>query len=168
MRDDTRLFVLMYSLLTHLGLDRQTVDRTWLEVYELVGWNLINYGKIKEAVSLLEQVVKISEQTLAEDHSSRQASQHVLATIYWDVGRHNTALQIMKDVVQIHWQVLDEHHPARTGSEVWLEQFEREMGNMQHLSSFDRIHFPFLLQVNSMGGELFAASCLYMILCGLI
>jgi hypothetical protein len=35
--------------------------------------------------SLLEQVVKMREQTLAEDHPDRLASQQVLATVYWDV-----------------------------------------------------------------------------------
>jgi hypothetical protein len=74
MQDDAKLFVLMNSLLTHLGLDRQTVNRRWLDVYELTAWNLINYGKIKEAVSLLEKVVTIQEQTLAEDHPSQLAS----------------------------------------------------------------------------------------------
>jgi hypothetical protein len=67
MRDDAKLFDLMHSLLTHLGLDWQTVDMKWLEVYELTAWNFINYGQVKKAVSLLEQVVKIREQTLAID-----------------------------------------------------------------------------------------------------
>ena len=120
MRDDAKLFVLMHSLLTHPGLDRQTVDRRWLEVYELTAWNLINYGKIKEAVSLLEQVVQIREQTLAEDHPDRLASKNNLATMYWDLGRRSAGLQMMKHVVEIRRQVLDEHHPAREGSEAWL------------------------------------------------
>jgi hypothetical protein len=61
MRDDAKLFVLMHRLLTHLGLDQQTVDRRWLDVYELTAWNFINYGQVKKAVSLLEQVVKIEQ-----------------------------------------------------------------------------------------------------------
>jgi hypothetical protein len=40
----------------------------------------------------------------------------------------------MKDVVEIRRQLLDEHHPDRIASEAWLEQFKREMGDMQHLS----------------------------------
>jgi hypothetical protein len=69
LRDDARLFVLVHNLMTHLGLDRHTVDRRWLEAYELTGRNLVYYGKPNKAVSLLEQVVKIQEQTLAEDHN---------------------------------------------------------------------------------------------------
>ena len=64
--------------------------------------------QVKEAVSLLEQVVKIHKQTLAEDHPSRLASQHVLATIYWDLDRYSDAVQMMKHVVGIRSQVLDE------------------------------------------------------------
>jgi hypothetical protein len=37
--------------------------------------SLVNCGKVKEALSLLEQVVKMKEQTLAEDHPDRLASQ---------------------------------------------------------------------------------------------
>jgi hypothetical protein len=39
-------------------------------------------GQVKEAVSLLEQVVKIRQQTLAEDHPDRLTSQHELAGAY--------------------------------------------------------------------------------------
>ena len=88
-------------------------------------------GQVKEAVSLLEQVVKIREQTLAEDHPSRLASQQVLATVYWDYDRRNAALSITKRIVKIRRRVLDEHHPARTGFEAWLEYFEEGMTNTQ-------------------------------------
>ena len=82
-------------------------------------------------MSLLEQVVKIREQTLAEDHPSRLASQQALATMFWDLGRRNASLQIMKHVVEIQRQVLDKHHPDRKNSEAWLEYFEDEMCNVE-------------------------------------
>jgi hypothetical protein len=88
-------------------------------------------GQVKEAVSLLEQVVKISEQTLAEDHPDQLASQQVLTTFYWDFNRRNTALDITKRIVKIRRQVLDEHHPARTDSKAWLKYFEKGMTNTQ-------------------------------------
>lgn len=72
-RDDARLFVLINNLLAHVGLDRRKVEERWLPVYELTARNLVHYGKVKEAVSLLEEVVKIREQTLAEDYLSRLA-----------------------------------------------------------------------------------------------
>jgi tetratricopeptide (TPR) repeat protein len=91
----------MHSLLTHLSLDRQTVDERWLDVYELTAWNLINYGQVKEAVSLLEQVVKIREQTLTEDHPDRLASQHALAIAYEANGQVKEAVSPLEQVVKI-------------------------------------------------------------------
>jgi hypothetical protein len=82
-------------------------------------------------VSLLEQVVKIKEQTLAEDYPSRLASQQVLATMYGNLNRRNAALQMMKHIVEIQGQVLDEIHPDRINAETWLEQFEEEMVTTQ-------------------------------------
>ena len=112
MRDDAKVFVLMDSLLTYLSLDRQTIDGQWLEVYELTAWNLINYGKIKEAVSLLEQVVKIGEQTLAEDHPDRLASQHALARAYRANRQVREAVSLLEQVVKIQEQTLAEGHPS--------------------------------------------------------
>jgi hypothetical protein len=83
-------------------------------------------GQIKEAVSLLEAVVKFSEQTQGEDHPDRLTSQHVLATMFWDLGQHATALQLMEHVVEVRKKVLDEDHPDRRNSEVWLEYFQDE------------------------------------------
>jgi hypothetical protein len=67
------------------------------------------------------QVREIQEQTLAEDHPDRLASQHELATIYWEIDRQIAALQMMEHVVEIQQQVLDEHHPDRMNSEYWLK-----------------------------------------------
>ena len=78
-------------------------------------------------MSLLEQVVKIQEHTLAEDHSSRLTSQQLLAIIYWDLGRHDASLRMTKHVVEIQRQALDEHHPDRENSQAWLKYFENEV-----------------------------------------
>jgi len=45
--------------MTHLGVDKSTVDPRWVELYDLVGRNLLNYGKVRDAVRLLEEVVRI-------------------------------------------------------------------------------------------------------------
>jgi hypothetical protein len=54
------------------------VEERWLSVYDLTVRNLLNYGKVKEAVSLLEQVAKIKEQTLAE--ATTGPSYHLIIT----------------------------------------------------------------------------------------
>ncbi len=52
-------------------------------------------------MSLLEQVVKIEEQTLAEDHPSRLASQQVLAGVYRANGQVKEAVSLLEQVVKI-------------------------------------------------------------------
>ena len=101
MRDDAKLFVLMHSLFTHLRMDPGTVDRRWLAVYALTAWNLINYSKNKEAVSLLEQMVKIKEQTLTGDHPDRLASQHTLVIAYRENGQAKEAVLLLEQIVKI-------------------------------------------------------------------
>ncbi|KAG9228202.1 hypothetical protein BJ875DRAFT_335612, partial [Amylocarpus encephaloides] len=49
--------------------------------------SLYNLGRDKEAVELLEQVVKIRGTMLAADHPDRLASQHVLAGAYQANGQ---------------------------------------------------------------------------------
>jgi tetratricopeptide (TPR) repeat protein len=117
MRDDAQVFALMQRLLIHLGLNQQTVDRRWFEVYELTAWNLLNYGKIKEAVLMLEQVVKIQEQTLAKDHPDRLASQHELARTYHANGQVKEAVSLLEQVVKIQEQALANDHPFRLASQ---------------------------------------------------
>jgi hypothetical protein len=117
MRDDVKLFVLMNDLLTSLSLNRLTVDEKWLPVYDLTARNLVNYGKVREAVSLLEQVVKIQEQTLAEDHPARLASQHALAGAYRANGQVKEAVSLLEQVVKIKEQTLAEDHPDRLVSQ---------------------------------------------------
>ena len=113
MRDDARVFVLMNHLLAHLGVDGQKVEERWLAVYELTARNLVNYGKVEEAVSLLEQVIKIEEQTLAEHHPDRLVSQHALAGAYQANGQVPEAVSLLKRVVKIREQTQAENHPDR-------------------------------------------------------
>jgi hypothetical protein len=117
MRDDVKLFVLMRNLFTYLNLGQHTVDERWLSAYDLTARNLLNHGRVKEAVSLLEQVVKIKEQTLAEDHPSRLASQHALAGAYQANGQVKEAVSLLEQVVKIEEQTLAEDHPDRLASQ---------------------------------------------------
>ena len=117
LRDEATLFMLMQSLTAYLGLSRLTVDPQWLAVYDLTARNLINYGKVEEAVPLLEEVVKIQEQRLAENHPDRLASQHALAIAYEANGQVKQAVSLLEEVVKIREQTLAEDHPDRLGSQ---------------------------------------------------
>jgi len=75
----------------------------------------------------VRDVVKIKEQTLAADHPSRLASQHVLATMFWHLGQHAAALHLMENVVEELRKLLDEDHPNRKKSEAWLRYIQDSM-----------------------------------------
>jgi tetratricopeptide (TPR) repeat protein len=131
----TQLFALMNNLSTYLSLNRLTVDERWLPVYYLTARNLVNYGKVREAVSLLEQVVKIQEQTLAEDHPSRLASQHGLAIAYRANGQVKEAVSLLEQVVKIREQTLAEDHPSRLASQHTLATAYQANGQVKEAVS---------------------------------
>ncbi|KAL2165747.1 hypothetical protein VTG60DRAFT_3871 [Thermothelomyces hinnuleus] len=74
-------------------------------------------GQVKEAVALLEQVVAIHNQALAQDHPSRLASQHTLAGAYQANGQVKEAVTLLEQVVAIQAQVLAEDHPDQLASQ---------------------------------------------------
>jgi thioredoxin-like negative regulator of GroEL len=70
-----------------------------------------------QAAELLEAVVEAQE-TLAADHPSRLASQHVLALAYHDDGRTQEAVDLLKHVVaiKVEWHV-SEHWESKKVAE---------------------------------------------------
>jgi Tetratricopeptide repeat len=117
MRADAKLFIFMKRIFTHLGLNWAVVELPWMGVYDLAARNLHDHGKIKEAVALLEEVVKIKEQSLAEDHPSRLASQRALAGAYKTNGQVKEAVALLEEVMKIQEQSLAEDHPSRLASQ---------------------------------------------------
>jgi tetratricopeptide (TPR) repeat protein len=117
MRDDSRLFSLMNGLFSKLSLNSGTACKEWVSLYDLAGRNLYDYGRVKEAVSLLEEVVKIQEQTLAAEHPHRLASQHELAAAYQANGQVKEAVSLLEEVVKIEEQILAAEHPHRLASQ---------------------------------------------------
>ena len=51
---------------------------------------------MKEAVILLEHVVKVEGYSLAEDHPDRLASQWALVEVYMEDGQTESALQMQR------------------------------------------------------------------------
>ena len=117
MRSDAKLFTLLEKMCAHLNLDGMQVDERWLGIYNLMGSNLINHGKVKEAVSMLEHVVKVREQSQEEEHPHRLASQHALASAYLDNKQVDEAVRLLEHVVKIKEQSLREEHPNRLASQ---------------------------------------------------
>ena len=52
-------------------------------------------------MQLLEHIVKVRQQTLAETHPSRLASQHELAGAYQANGQIKEAVQLLEYVVKV-------------------------------------------------------------------
>ena len=117
MRADTKLLTLVSGLMKHLTLNPLIVNAEWLPVYDLSSRNLVDCGHTRKAISLLGQVVQIREQTLAEDHPDRLASQHELAGAYQANGQVKEAVSLLEQVVQIKEQTLAEDHPSRLASQ---------------------------------------------------
>src|SRR5436305_2041661 len=113
MRDDVRLDSLLSDIVAHMKLDSLAPCRRWLSLYDLRARNYLNIGKARESVQQLELVVKIEEQSLAEDHPDRLASQHALAGAYLANGQVKQAVGLLERVVRIREQSLAEDHPDR-------------------------------------------------------
>lgn len=129
--DYKKLKGLMDNLMIYLDLDPLVVDAKWLPVYDLFASNLMGSGKARKAVSLLEQVVQIQEQTLVEDHSDRLSSQQRLASAYDADGQAKNAISLHEQVVQIRDQTLAEDHPARLASQQELARAYRANGQVE-------------------------------------
>jgi tetratricopeptide (TPR) repeat protein len=99
-----------------------------------------NAGQVKEAVLLLEQIVTIKEQTLAEDHPNRLASQHELAGAYQANGEVKEAVSLLEQVVQIQEQTLTEDHPDRLTSQHELAvMLAVQIANRANISSYSTV-----------------------------
>ena len=97
-------------------------------------------GQTKEAVSLLEHVVRVKETTLAETHPDRLASQHELASAYHTNGQTKEAVSLLEHVVRVKETTLAETHPDRVASQHELArayqangQTEEGMALLEHV-----------------------------------
>jgi tetratricopeptide (TPR) repeat protein len=135
MRDDSRLFSLMNGLFSKLSLNSGTARKEWVSLYNLAGRNLHNYGRVKEAVSLLEEVVKIQEQTLAAEHPDRLTSQHELAGAYQANGQVKEAVSLLEEVVKIREQIQAAEHPDRLASQHELARAYQTNGQVKEAVS---------------------------------
>jgi tetratricopeptide (TPR) repeat protein len=113
MRDDARLFNVLQSFFKQLSINPTVSSKEWLSLCYPTARKLLNMGEVKEAVQLLEQMVKIQEQSLAEDHPDRLTSQHVLAVAYQGNGQVREAVWLLEQVVKIREQSLAGDHPDR-------------------------------------------------------
>jgi tetratricopeptide (TPR) repeat protein len=131
MRHDSRLAQLLDDIFEELQADPKNPSVEKLPLYRLVARNQQNMGQIKEAVALLEQVVKIDEITLVEDHPDRLASQHALAIAYQANGQIKKAVTLLEQVIEIKKITLAKDHPSRLASQHVLATAYRANGQIK-------------------------------------
>ena len=83
-------------------------------------------GRHREAVAMLERVVRAREETLDKTHPSRLASQHELAMAYLADGRVKEASDLFQHLVAVRRGTLPVDHPDLTKSERWLDFLQSE------------------------------------------
>ncbi|KAF2625473.1 hypothetical protein BU25DRAFT_473452 [Macroventuria anomochaeta] len=117
MREDARLEQLLAGIYQALDITPSNPTTEHVPIWDLAARNLGYMGHAREAVKLLEHVVKIKETTLDERHPSRLASQHALAIAYGDNGQTREAVELLEHVVKIYKTTLNERHPDRLASQ---------------------------------------------------
>ena len=75
-------------------------------------------------MDLLEHVVKVGDTTLAENHPSRLATQHVLASAYQANGQVKEAVDLLEHVVKVKSSVMAYGRLSRRVSENVLAQLK--------------------------------------------
>ena len=89
--------------------DHFSIELTYSQdIQHLYGKCLLNYGNVKEAMEMLERVVKVREK-LAEDHPDRLASQHELASAYQADGQVGRAIGLLEHVVKGEEKLAEDH-----------------------------------------------------------
>jgi tetratricopeptide (TPR) repeat protein len=127
MRQDFELGSLLEGIFVELRQKPELPLAGFLPLYDLQARSLVNLGKNQKAVELLEQVAKIREAILAEDHPSRLASQHELAGAYQANGQVKDAVKLLKKVVKIQEAILAEDHPSQLASQRALAYYLRDI-----------------------------------------
>ncbi|KAL2886104.1 putative acyl transferase acyl hydrolase lysophospholipase [Ceratocystis lukuohia] len=78
-----------------------------------IGLCLRRDGNIRDAVRMLDHVVKRKEKTLAADHPSYLMCQHALAKAYLDDGQTEKAVSTLEHLVKTDEKALAADHPSR-------------------------------------------------------
>jgi tetratricopeptide (TPR) repeat protein len=120
MRDDSRLERLLQEVYQEARLDSDSVQPGLVPLYHLLAQSRYFSGHHKMAVDLMEQVVKIRRETLAEIHPSRVLSEHLLAVVYYKSGQIDEARKLLEHIVKIRRKTLSETHPYLLDSQLIL------------------------------------------------
>jgi tetratricopeptide (TPR) repeat protein len=82
-----------------------------------VGRCMLTEGAARQAIHILESVVRIQATTFEENDPDRLSSQNVLAWAYQDNGQTQEAIELLEHVVAVEVEILLENHPDRLSSQ---------------------------------------------------
>jgi tetratricopeptide (TPR) repeat protein len=128
MREDGRLESLLDGIYGVLQITPSNPLQEHIKLWRLAAMNMKYMGHTREAVTLLEHVVKMRETTLAETHPHRLSSQHELASAYRKNGQITKAVALLEHVVKVRETTLTETHPNRLASQHELASAYRKNG----------------------------------------
>jgi tetratricopeptide (TPR) repeat protein len=117
MREDDRLESLLGGMYEVLQIVPSDPSEEYIEIWELAAMNLQDKCHTRQAIMLLEHVVKVRETTLADTHPYQLASQHELARAYLDNSQVKEALALLEHVIKIKETTLGETDPDRLASQ---------------------------------------------------
>jgi tetratricopeptide (TPR) repeat protein len=117
MREDARLEQLLSSIYQALRIRPSVPTMEHVVIWELAARNVGYMGHAREAIELLEHIVKIRETTLDERHLHLLASQDALAIAYYTNGQTKEAKELLEHIFKIRETTLDERHPDRLASQ---------------------------------------------------
>jgi tetratricopeptide (TPR) repeat protein len=117
MREDDALKFLLEGIYRVLQIAPSNPSQEHIRIWDLAATSLTNSGHARQAVVLLEYIVKVRESTLKETHPDRLNSQHELARVYIDNGQTNEAVALLEHVVKVWESTLKETHPHRLASQ---------------------------------------------------
>ena len=117
LRMDSKLQQLLGEIFSSLRMNPIEPLESLLPLYKLYSANLLNMGKVKEALNVRQKIDHLEELKLTEDHPSRLASQYELGITYVANGQVEEAIQLLEHVVKIRETTLAEDHPNRLASQ---------------------------------------------------
>jgi tetratricopeptide (TPR) repeat protein len=108
MREDSRLESLLHGIYRVLQITPSDPLQEHIRIWDLAAKNSLDVGHTREAVGLLECVVKFRASTLDETHIDLRATQHNLAIAYRRYGQIKKAVVLLKHIVNVNKASLEE------------------------------------------------------------
>jgi tetratricopeptide (TPR) repeat protein len=144
-RDNAHCQTLVNGLLAHLSLDPLAVTAEWVDLHELTGCSWLAGKRSGEAEMILRQVCRHWEAILPEDHRSRQAAQHNLASACFENKHSGKAEALLERVTSIILTTMSEEDGGVLDAQYHLARAYTENGNthkalslLQHIVDCER------------------------------